>query len=128
MIMENVESTIDQLTLLRQLGIRISIDDFGTGYSSLSYLQRFPIDQLKIDRSFIMQIDSAGARSPIVKAVVMLAHELNLAVVAEGVETIEQLNYIKSLSCEEYQGYYKSPPVVARDFALMLTTDTPRAA
>ncbi|MFK8080145.1 MAG: EAL domain-containing protein [Granulosicoccus sp.] len=128
MIMENVETSISQLALLRKLGVRISIDDFGTGYSSLSYLQRFPIDQLKIDRSFIMQINAEGARSPIVKAVVMLAHELNLDVVAEGVETIEQLNYIRSLSCEEYQGYYKSEPIVAHDFMQLLCESNPRAA
>ncbi|MFK7859994.1 MAG: EAL domain-containing protein [Granulosicoccus sp.] len=128
MIMENVEGSISQLALLREQGVRISIDDFGTGYSSLSYLQRFPINQLKIDRSFIMQIDSAAAFSPIVKAIVMLAHDLNLDVVAEGVETAEQLSYIRRLSCGEYQGNYKSRPVVADKFFQLLSEGKSRAA
>lgn len=128
MIMEDVESSIGKLALLREQGIRISIDDFGTGYSSLSYLQRFPIDQLKIDRSFIMQIESDEDCSPIVKAIVMLAHDLNLGVVAEGVETTEQLNYIRGLSCGEYQGFYKSRPVVAAQFMQLLMQNTSRAA
>ncbi|MFK7994912.1 MAG: EAL domain-containing protein [Granulosicoccus sp.] len=128
MIMENVESSICQLESLRDLGIRIAIDDFGTGYSSLSYLQSFPIDQLKIDRSFIMQIDSADARSPIVKAIATLANDLDLEVVAEGVETVEQLNYIRALSCDEYQGYFKSKPLIASEFLQMLSEEASRAA
>ena len=129
MIMEDVEDSIARLSALRELGISISIDDFGTGYSSLSYLQRFPIDQLKIDRSFIMQIESAEDQSPIVKAVVMLAHDLNLTIVAEGVETQEQLEFIQKLECEEYQGYFKSRPVVAEQFMrLMDESDEKRAA
>ena len=123
MIMEDIDSSMRKLAVLRELGIRISIDDFGTGYSSLSYLQKFPIDQLKIDRSFIMQIASADATSPIVKAIVMLAHDLKLEVVAEGVETDVQLAYIKSLSCDEYQGYYKSPPVQADPFMTLLMSE-----
>ena len=128
MIMDNVENSIEKLQALRDLGIRISIDDFGTGYSSLSYLQRFPVDQLKIDRSFIMQIESADDRSPIVKAIVNLAHDLGLTVVAEGVETEIQLAYIQSLNCEQYQGYFKSKPVVAHEFMKLLCSDIRRAA
>ena len=128
MIMDNVESCIEKLQELRDLGVRISIDDFGTGYSSLSYLQKFPVDQLKIDRSFIMQIDSADDRSPIVKAIVNLAHDLGLSVVAEGVETEMQLNYIQALECEQYQGYFKSKPVVAQEFMKLLCSDIRRAA
>ena len=125
MIMEDVDSSMRKLAVLRELGIRIPIGDFGTGYSSLSYLQKFPIDQLKIDRSFIMQIASADATSPIVKAIVMLAHDLKLEVVAEGVETDVQLAYIKCLSCDEYQGYYKSPPVQADAFMTLLMSEAP---
>jgi len=128
MIMENVEDSIAKLAALRELGIRISIDDFGTGYSSLSYLQRFPIDQLKIDRSFIMQIETDEDWSPIVKAIVMLAHDLKLDVVAEGVETSEQLRYIQGLSCGQYQGYLKSRPLIARDFLQLLQENSAEAA
>ena len=129
MIMEDVEDSIARLSELRDLGIRISIDDFGTGYSSLSYLQRFPVDQLKIDRSFIMQIESSTDQSPIVKAVVMLAHDLDLTIVAEGVETQEQLEFIQKLECEEYQGYFKSRPVLPEQFMrLMHESDEKRAA
>lgn len=128
MFLENVQRSIDILKILRELGVHISIDDFGTGYSSLSYLQQFPVDQLKIDKSFIMQIDSVDARSPIVKAVVMLAHDLQLSVVAEGVETDAQLAFIKNLCCEQYQGYYKSRPVIANEFYKLLNEDSRRSA
>lgn len=120
MIMENVESSILKLASLRELGIKISIDDFGTGYSSLSYLQRFPIDQLKIDRSFIMQIDSIESRAPIVRAVVSLAHDLELTVVAEGVEDTIQRDYVALLGCEEYQGYLKSRPISPAELIFLL--------
>lgn len=128
MIMRNAEIGIAKLAQLRELGIHISIDDFGTGYSSLSYLERFPIDQLKIDQFFIKQIKSEAECSPIVKAVVTLAQDLKLSVVAEGVETETQLNYIRGLSCEEYQGYYKSKPVKAEDFAALLGAPVQKAA
>ena len=128
MIMDNVTNCIEKLQVLRALGIRISIDDFGTGYSSLSYLQKFPVDQLKIDRSFIMQIDSVNNCSPIVKAIVNLAHDLGLSVVAEGVETDIQLAYVQALQCEQYQGYIKSKPVAAHEFMKLLCSDIRRAA
>ena len=116
MIMENAGTNVVKLRSLKSLGVQISIDDFGTGYSSLSYLQRFPLDQLKIDRSFIMEIRSETTPMPIVKAVISLAHDLGLTVVAEGVETHAQFNHIKALKCEEYQGYLCSKPVTADDF------------
>ena len=128
MIMTDVDCSMGKLAALRDLGIRISIDDFGTGYSSLSYLQQFPIDQLKIDQSFILQIESADTCSPIVKAIVMLAHDLKLEVVAEGVETEVQLAYIRKLHCGEYQGYYKSRPVVADEFMALLWDNNQEAA
>jgi len=128
MIMENVDANTDHLNGVRELGVKVSIDDFGTGYSSLSYLQRLPVDQLKIDRSFIMEIESADATAPIVKAIVSLAHDLNLTVVAEGVENKVQLDYINSLGCEEYQGYYKSRPLSVRDFQVLLNGDIRKCA
>jgi len=113
MIMDNADTNVVKLKALKALGIGLSIDDFGTGYSSLSYLQRFPIDQLKIDRSFIMEIDSVSSPRPIVKAVISLAHDLGMNVVAEGVETEAQLKHIRELKCDEYQGFLCSKPVPA---------------
>ena len=120
MIMDRAEANLDKLARLKDLGLSLSIDDFGTGYSSLGYLQRFPIDQLKIDRSFVMEIRSALEPAPIVKAVISLAHDLGLSVVAEGVETHHQLARLKALKCEEYQGYLFSRPVPAEDFEALL--------
>ena len=120
MIMDDAESSLARLEALKALGLALSIDDFGTGYSSLGYLQRFPIDQLKIDRSFVMGIRSALEPAPIVKAVISLAHDLGLSVVAEGVETHHQLARLKALKCEEYQGYLFSRPVAPEAFGELL--------
>ena len=120
MIMENAEGNTMTLQGLKNLGVNISIDDFGTGYSSLSYLQRLPMDQLKVDQSFIREIRSPDEPVPIIKAVVSLAHDLGLSVVAEGIETYDQLCHIRALNCEEYQGYYCSKPVPAPDFFTLL--------
>lgn len=119
-IMENAEANTVKLQELKSLGVQISIDDFGTGYSSLSYLQKLPLDQLKIDRSFISEIQSAILPMPIVKAVISLAHDLGLSVVAEGVETPAQLMHIRALKCEEYQGYLCSKPVESGEFLTQL--------
>ncbi len=126
MIMDDAEASLAQLRRLKALGLALSIDDFGTGYSSLGYLQRFPIDQLKIDRSFIMAIDSPERPVPIVKAVISLAHDLGLSVVAEGVETRDQLARLKALRCEEYQGYLYSRPVPAGAFEALLAGEAAR--
>lgn len=123
MVMENAESNIELLHNLKALGVKLSIDDFGTGYSSLSYLQRFPLDELKIDRSFIEEVQSAENRTPIVRAMVSLAHDLGMTVVAEGIETDIQLNHMKLLQCELFQGYLCSKPVVAKAFAELLEKD-----
>jgi EAL domain-containing protein (putative c-di-GMP-specific phosphodiesterase class I) len=104
-IMDDPKSAAAMLAQLRSLGIRVSIDDFGTGYSSLSYLHRFPIDTLKIDRSFVNRMDVAEENTEIVRAIVTLAHNLDMDVVAEGVETPAQLERLQSLACEFGQGY-----------------------
>ncbi len=119
-LMQDLETTIDQLVRLVDLGIKISIDDFGTGYSSLSYLKRFPLHSLKIDRSFVKDIGEDCDDASIVSAVIALAHTMNLDVVAEGVETPLQLEFLRSQRCNRFQGYLKSPPVPAEKFRVLL--------
>ena len=110
-LMENVEAATSMLLKLRARKIQLSIDDFGTGYSSLSYLHRFPVNTLKIDRSFVNRMESDEDNSEIVKAIVTLAHILNMDVIAEGIETIDQCDQLKSLQCEQGQGYLFSKPL-----------------
>ncbi|MBD2059502.1 EAL domain-containing protein [Oculatella sp. FACHB-28] len=110
-LMENLESAADLLAQVRSLGIQLSMDDFGTGYSSLSYLHRFPIDTLKIDRSFIKKVDADGEQLAIVRTIITLAWNLGMDVVAEGVETLKQLAQLRSLKCEYGQGYLFSKPL-----------------
>jgi EAL domain-containing protein (putative c-di-GMP-specific phosphodiesterase class I) len=98
------------LTDLKVRGIKLAIDDFGTGYSMLSYLKYFPIDRIKIDRSFIRDITTDSDDAAITEAIVVMAHSLKLKVVAEGVETEEQLEFLRRCGCEEVQGYYFSRP------------------
>ncbi len=112
-VMQNVDYAVCVLTDLKKLGVHLSVDDFGTGYSSLSYLKKFPIDLLKIDRSFITDIPKDSDDIAIVSAVVSMAHNLNLKVLAEGVETLEQKDFLHSVSCDEFQGFYFSRPVAA---------------
>jgi diguanylate cyclase (GGDEF)-like protein/PAS domain S-box-containing protein len=112
-IMEHAESTIATLQQLKALGIQLSIDDFGTGYSSLSYLYRFPIDTLKIDRSFVNRMDVELEKLELVRTIATLAWNLNMNVVAEGIETQQQLSHLKALGCEYGQGYFFSKPVDA---------------
>ncbi|HEX2039798.1 MAG TPA: EAL domain-containing protein [Acidimicrobiales bacterium] len=114
-LMEEAEATVDTLRALRALGVRISIDDFGTGYSSLSYLKRFPVDVLKIDRSFVDGLGVDPEDQAIVTAIVSLARALGLGVVAEGVETAEQLDEVRRLGCNSVQGYYLGRPRVASE-------------
>ena len=104
------------LEKLSQIGVQVALDDFGTGCSSLTYLKRFPIDRLKIDRSLIRDLPSDRDDAAIVKAAIELAHNLRLKVVAEGVESLAQLEFLRALGCEEYQGYYKSCPLTSRQF------------
>jgi EAL domain-containing protein (putative c-di-GMP-specific phosphodiesterase class I) len=102
------------------MGVLVSVDDFGTGYSSMSYLRRFPIDKLKIDRSFITNVITSPDDAAIVQAIISLAHSLRLRVVAEGVETAEQLAFLQRHGCDQFQGYYFSKPVEAAAFAELL--------
>src|SRR5450631_1853835 len=119
-VMSDPEESIKILEQLREMGVLVSVDDFGTGYSSMSYLRRFPIDQLKIDRSFLSEITARSDDASIVGAIVSLAHNLRLKVVAEGVETVAQLDLLKTLGCDQYQGYQFSPPVPAAEFESLM--------
>lgn len=105
---------------LREMGVRISIDDFGVGYSSLSYLKRFPFDTLKIDRSFIQSISQNSKDSIITKTLIHMAHALQLTVVAEGVETREELEFLREQDCDCMQGYYFSRPLSASNFEKLI--------
>jgi diguanylate cyclase (GGDEF)-like protein len=119
-LMTNAEKSVVMLEQLSQLGIVVAIDDFGTGYSSMSYLQRFPIDELKIDRSFIRDLDFNPNDVSIVRAILSLAHELGLKVVAEGVETAEQLALLKRMGCDQYQGFLHSTAVAPSEVEALL--------
>ncbi len=118
--MRDVEHTVATLHELKRIGVKLSVDDFGTGFSSLSYLKRFPIDKLKVDRSFVRTLATSDNDAAITHAVITLAHSLRLKVVAEGVETPEQLAFLRREKCDEYQGYLFSPPAPADRFAEIL--------
>lgn len=115
--MRDVGKTIAVLEYLKDTGITLAIDDFGTGYSSLSYLKRFAIDALKIDRSFVMDLEASNDSATICAAIIAMAHELGLTVIAEGVETVEQADFLRSQSCDQIQGYLFSRPVDAASYA-----------
>lgn len=119
-LMEREREVVLILSRLQALGVRLAIDDFGTGYSSLAYLKHFPLDILKIDKTFIDDIPQLEDDKEIASAIIGMGHTLRLKVLAEGVETQEQLDFLKEQGCDYYQGYYKSPAVTAKDFAEML--------
>jgi EAL domain-containing protein (putative c-di-GMP-specific phosphodiesterase class I) len=119
-LMESVAARAGMLRELKRMGVGLAVDDFGTGYSSLSYLTRFPIDTLKVDQSFVREIRSGREASPIITAVISMGKSLHHRVVAEGVETREQLAFLQSQHCEEGQGYHFSPPLPATAFAPLL--------
>ena len=120
-VMENAETAILMLKEIKKTGVQISIDDFGTGYSSLSYLHRFPIDLLKVDRSFVSAMEENSENGEIVRTVIALAKALNLKVVAEGIESIHQYHQLKVLGCEYGQGYLFSKPLPVQDIARLLS-------
>ena len=117
MLMENAEAFLHKLHDIRAEGPSFSIDDFGTGYSSLSYLKRFPVDELKIDQSFVADVPGGADDCAIVRAIIAMAHSLELVVVAEGVENAAQFGYLKTLGCDLIQGYLFSKPLPADEFA-----------
>jgi EAL domain-containing protein (putative c-di-GMP-specific phosphodiesterase class I) len=119
-IIDDSGSAIGIMNSLRALGVKISIDDFGTGYSSLSYLHRLPIDYLKIDRSFVSKMQSNHENGEIIRSIIMLAGNLGIEVIAEGIETDEQLKRLKNLSCKFGQGYFFSKPVDAEQASILL--------
>jgi diguanylate cyclase (GGDEF)-like protein/PAS domain S-box-containing protein len=121
-LMQHAESTASVLKALKSIGVRLAVDDFGTGYSSLSYLKQFPIDCLKIDQSFVHDIRRGEDDAPIVRAVITMAKSLRQRVVGEGVETEEQMKFLRTHGCDDAQGYYFSKPVVAEHFAKLLET------
>ncbi|MBF0379829.1 MAG: EAL domain-containing protein [Magnetococcales bacterium] len=118
--MDGVDSAIDKVAKLRDLGVQISIDDFGTGYSSLSHLKKFPLNALKIDQSFVRDLTINSDDAAIVASILSMAKSMNLRVVAEGVENIEQLNFLKDKDCQEVQGFYFSKPIPAIEFEKLL--------
>jgi diguanylate cyclase (GGDEF)-like protein/PAS domain S-box-containing protein len=120
MVMTDVDNAITILRDLKHLGVQIAIDDFGTGYSSLSYLRRFPIDVLKIDQSFVRDITLEEDGAAVVRTIISLAHSLRLKVIAEGVETVEQLEYLRNHHCDQAQGYLYSRPCGAEEFAHLI--------
>ncbi|HET6843629.1 MAG TPA: EAL domain-containing protein [Candidatus Angelobacter sp.] len=121
-LMKHAESTALILKALQERGVQLAVDDFGTGYSSLSYLRKFPIDTLKIDQSFVRQIGATADEATIVNAVISMGRSLNLRVVAEGVETPQELSFLQAQRCDEAQGYHFSRPVPPQQFAILLNT------
>ncbi|MCR4302299.1 MAG: EAL domain-containing protein [Sulfuricaulis sp.] len=119
-IMKNAEPTVRMLGDMRRMGIRLAIDDFGTGYSSLSYLKRFPIDTLKIDQSFVQDVTVDEDDASLVKAIVVMGHALKLNVLAEGVETAEQLAFLRKEGCDSMQGYFFCRPLSVEEITPLL--------
>lgn len=119
-VMKNAEQAVDTLSKMKSMGVKLSIDDFGTGFSSLNYLKRFPLDTLKIDRSFVQFLTTNKDDAAIVKTIIVMAHSLNFKVIAEGVEKNEQVIFLRKHACDAMQGYLFSPPVPANEFAEIL--------
>ena len=122
-ILKDDEDTARMLRDLRSMGFRIALDDFGTGYSSMSYIRSFPLDVIKLDRCFVCEVASDPAAAGIANAVVMMAHSLGLTVVAEGIETKEQLQFLRERGCDEGQGYLFSRPVPASEWPALMSED-----
>ncbi|HEU4851686.1 MAG TPA: EAL domain-containing protein [Telluria sp.] len=122
-LMEDPEKAVEALTQLKHLGVRLSIDDFGTGYSSLSYLQKFPVDNIKIDRTFLREVGWGQRDTVIAKAIISLGHNLNLIVIAEGVETLEQLRFLREYECDQMQGFYFSAALSKQQLNKVITSN-----
>jgi EAL domain-containing protein (putative c-di-GMP-specific phosphodiesterase class I) len=125
MLMRDVDSSIAIMDELNRFGVKIAIDDFGTGYSSLAYLKRFPISDLKIDQSFIRDLDDRADDGAIVRAIIALGHSLGLAVIAEGVESEAQARFLALAGCDQIQGYYVSPALGGERMEAFLKADQP---
>src|SRR6185369_9656381 len=128
LLMQDPEETVKALGNLERYGVRLAVDDFGTGYSSLMYLKRFPIDALKIDRAFVSDATNNAEDAAIVRAIIDLGHNLGLKVVAEGVETQAQLDFLRTCGCDEMQGFLFSGAVAAADAQRMLVSAQAQAA
>lgn len=122
-VMKDPSGAVEMLQQIKSLGVRLAIDDFGTGYSSLSYLHRFPLDTLKIDRSFISSMDDDGDGMEIARTILPMAKNLRLDLVAEGVETLEQFEQLKKFHCAFGQGYYFSRPLSAEGISALMNGD-----
>jgi len=127
-LLDNVENVITTFQQLRDMGVKLAIDDFGTGYSSLSYLKRFPVDYVKIDQSFIRDLSANGEDAAITRAIIAMAHSLELKVVAEGVETQAQMNFLKAQQCDEIQGFLISRPLAVEHFVKLLVDQSSLAS
>jgi len=121
-LIDKDESLIKMMLKLKSMGIKLALDDFGTGYSSLSYIKKFPIDRIKIDQSFVRDVNHDPEDAAIVDAIIYIAHNLHMEVIAEGVETIEQLNFLSGRNCNDFQGYFISRPVPSKQLMEVLNT------
>ncbi|CCQ54949.1 GGDEF [Crocosphaera watsonii WH 0005] len=120
-MMQNIDSSRETLQNLRELGVQVSLDDFGTGYSSLGYLQKFPVTTLKIDQSFIQTLQANSGNTAIISAIIALGQSFDLRVIAEGVETLQQLELLQGLNCREIQGFWFSRPLKPTDATTLLS-------
>jgi len=124
-VMENMDNAISMMHSFKKLGVRLSIDDFGTGYSSMEYLKRFPVDVLKIDRSFVQDITTDKSDAAIIKAIIALSKALDLVSIAEGAESQEQIDFLRHHQCDEVQGYFYSRPLPAEEVkGFLMQADT----
>jgi EAL domain-containing protein (putative c-di-GMP-specific phosphodiesterase class I) len=128
LLMHDTDKTLRTLTALKAMGVRIAIDDFGTGYSSLATLQEFPLDTIKIDRSFIRDLTARGESSSLTEAIIAMGKTLSLTVVAQGVETKEQADFLRDHACDEFQGFYFNKPMPGQQFTELLQTKNPGTA
>jgi EAL domain-containing protein (putative c-di-GMP-specific phosphodiesterase class I) len=123
MVMDNIDDAVEKLKEMKEIGIRLALDDFGTGHSSLARLRELPVDHLKIDQSFVRQLGSEQADEAICRSIIDLGHNLNMHIVAEGVETLLQQEWLRAHHCDEIQGYFYARPMPPEAFAQLLAAD-----